>query len=343
MEMKRRVIVAGMGSIGRRHARLLDERPQLSVEYCDPSRAALSRAYREIGERRTYLSFDEALASHPDLIVIATPHSLHAEQTMAALVAGVHVLCEKPMSDRLEDARRMCAAAQKSSAVLSFGFHLHFQPGLRRLKELIDMGALGTIVHAHCRVGSYITLVNSHSRYQADLKGALLLDYAHQPDILFWLMGERPSGVYMVAGEAGDLPLRSNPNFLAVTCDYATAQVSTFHLNYLQMPERHEYEIVGDEGWAVFDLNQGILRLGTVRTSSEAVEQFPVDRDPVYRQEHQAFLDAVDGKRRPESPASDALLAMEVSMAAMQSWRERRRVSLHQAPVPHPVVAAVAT
>jgi predicted dehydrogenase len=133
------------------------------------------------------------------------------------------------------------------------------------------------------------------------------MDYTHQPDFLHWMLGERPVGIFASAGQGGAPELTSNPNFINLNCDYDRPLIGTIHLNYLQMPERHEYEVVGDRGWAMFDLNTGQLRRGERVGAREWTEQFPVERDPVYEAEHQAFLDTVAGRRRPESPAADAI------------------------------------
>ena len=326
--MKRHIIVIGAGSIGRRHARLLAERADVAVGLCEPDAAALERARVETPSAKTYRTLEEALAARPAAVVVATPHHLHAEQTVAALESGAHVLCEKPISDRLEDALRMREAAQRAGRVLSIGFHLHFHPGAQRMKELIAGGALGTVLHAHCRVGSYITLVNSLSRYQATLEGALLLDYAHQPDLLVWLLGKRPRGVRMDGITVGDLEFSSRPNVLSLTLDYDAPLLATVHLNYVQMPERHEYEIAGDRGWLLWDLSAGRIRIANRAQQNVVDEPVSTERDPVYRTEHQAFLDAVDGRRRPESPAEEASVSLAVIQAALASWKEGRRVEV---------------
>jgi predicted dehydrogenase len=212
--------------------------------------------------------------------------------------------------------------------VLNIGFSLHFHPVLSRLRDLIQCGALGMVLQVYYRVGSYITLVNSGSRYQAEMEGALLMDYAHQPDALFWLLGERPEGVYMVAGQGGDMAHSSNPNYLSMVCDYASPLVATIELNYLQMPQRHACEVVGDQAWALCDMDRGTIRIGSKDTRSETEEQIPVEVDRLYQLEHQAFLDAVAGRRPPESPASEAIVSMEIIEAALTSWRTKQRVPL---------------
>jgi predicted dehydrogenase len=132
----------------------------------------------------------------------------------------------------------------------------------------------------------------------------------------------------MTAVRGGKLELNSNPNALALTCDYDTGLMATIHLNYIQMPERHEYEIVGDRAWAMWDLNSGTLRVGRRADSTLVEETISVERDPVYRKEHQAFLDAVNGKRRAESPPEEAMVSLEIIEAALKSWREARRCAL---------------
>jgi predicted dehydrogenase len=324
--IRRRVVVVGLGSIGRRHARLLAERPDLDVEVCEPAVDALAKARSELGALTLHPSFESALATRPDLVVIATPHDLHAAQGIAAMRAGAHVFCEKPLCVDREEAGRVIACAQETGRQLGVGFQLHFHPGVLRVRELIRAGVIGRVAHLHMRVGSYITLRNSSSRYQQSLPGSLLLDYAHQPDLVIWLLG-LPAGVTLSAVQAGELPLSSQPNVLALTLDYDQPLLATVHLNYMQMPQRHEWEIVGDKGWIVMDADRGTIRIGLRETESESVETLGIDRDDTYRREHQAFIDCLDGLAPPESTGEFAARSVELFAMAMRSMRERRRVA----------------
>ena len=328
MAINKRFAIVGLGSIGRRHARLLSQRSDISVEIVEPNDDALALARKELGDLPAHRSFDDMLQSRPDLVLVATPHALHAHQTIQALHAGAHVLCEKPMSDNLADGRAMKQAADSTGRTLAIAFQLHFHPGIKMLKETIQNGTLGRILHAHCRVGTYITLVNSLSRYQARQKGALFFDYAHQPDVLYWLLGQKPTAVYAAALKAGDLEFTSDPNVAVINCEYDSGLISSIHLNYVQMPERHEYEIVGDAGWAILDLNSGNLRIATRHDSLVKDHPFSTDRDTIYRDEHQAFLDAVAAKRTPETSPDDGLVSLAICQAALQSCKTRQPVPI---------------
>ena len=329
MALKARVVIVGLGSIGRRHARLLASRGDLEVEWCESSADSLESAKDEMGEPSfVHASFEDAVASRPQMLVIATPHAQHVDQSIAALKAGIHVLCEKPLSDSLSAAKDLAAVAENGRAVFTVGFQLHFHPALQRVKALIEEGVVGSVHDVHALVGTYITLINSKSTYQAGLLGALFMDYAHQPDVFYYLLGKVPSGIYATGRQGGRLPLQSNPNVAVVVCDYEDSLIATIHLNYLQMPDRHEYEIIGDQGWISVDMFKGKMIIGKQSDGSTRVETFPNDKDSWYQSEHSAFLEAIAGKRPPESPARDAIVSMEVIDAAIRSFTTRQRVSL---------------
>ena len=329
MALRKRLVVV-VGSIGRRHARLLAKRKEISVELCDTDPQGLREALEETGDLLQHHSFDEMLESGPEMVLIATPHKLHTEQTLKALEAGAHVLCEKPMSDRLGTARQVLEATLHTDRVIVYGFSNHFHPGVLKIKGMIDSGKLGEILYVHFHVGTYITLVKSRSRHQSDVEAALLMDYVHQPDLLYWILGKNPSGVYATGSLGGNLDLKSNPNSMTLLMDYDGPLTASIHLNYLQQPDRHHYEFLGDRGWAFYDLNSDIIHLGDANNQSVSQEKVYFKRDSLYEAEHQAFFDAIAGKRSPESSAQDALQSMIVLEAGIQAWKMKQRVALEQ-------------
>jgi predicted dehydrogenase len=112
------------------------------------ARAELAESFaREFGARRWYSDWRELLLDHEiDAVYVATPVHLHAEQTIAAAEAGKHVLCEKPMSLNVADCDRMIAACRANNVKLGVAYYRHFYPAVRRVKELVDSGALGVPV-----------------------------------------------------------------------------------------------------------------------------------------------------------------------------------------------------
>jgi predicted dehydrogenase len=152
------------------------------------------------------------------------------------------------------------------------------------------------------------------------------MDYVHQPDLLFWILDKSPAGVYASGSLGGNLALRSNPNSMTLLLDYDGPLTASIHLNYLQYPDRYHFEFLGDLGWIYLDMIANILYKGDRKREDVSREKINVERDSIYEAEHQAFFDAIAGKRSPESTAEDAMQSMIVLDAAIQSWKTKLRV-----------------
>ncbi len=328
MAIKYRIVVVGLGSIGLRHARLLGERDEVQVEILEVNPAVAAAAKETLGDVTNHASFDDMLATRPDIVWLSTPTPLHAAQSIRALEAGIHVFCEKPMTATLEEARQVSSLVQKTGLTFGVGFFLHFGKGIQLLKELIDKGRLGNVLHLHAHVGTYITLVNSLSRYQASHPGSLFFDYAHQADLVYWLLNRRPESVYTPGFQGGNMEFSAAPNVADILLEYDAPLIAHIHLNYVQMPQRHCYEVTGDEGWAVLDYEQGTLRVGYKKSQSVDTICFRQDRDDIFRAEHTAFLDAVEGRRPPETSAADGLVSTAICEAILKSWQSGTKIRI---------------
>ena len=82
------------------------------------------------------------------------------------------------------------------------------------------------------------------------------------------------------------------------------------------------HEIVGDKGWARLDAESNTIELGLRGKAGIGRESYSYDRDEMFVDEHNAFLDAIDGKRRPESPAINAAKSVRIMDAALRSWKQ---------------------
>jgi predicted dehydrogenase len=154
MPKKMRVGIVGFGLIGQRRAKGLKKlRRHTLVAVCDPNP---TNAKALLGEMKYDIEPDwQSLVKHDDIdvVIIAVPHSLSAKIAIAALRAGKHVLCEKPMGINAAEARKIDAAAARAGKVATVGFNYRFYPGVQKMKKLIDAGAIGKITHARMVYG----------------------------------------------------------------------------------------------------------------------------------------------------------------------------------------------
>ncbi len=138
----------------------------------------------------------EALLADPaiDAVVLATPHSMHAGQVIAAAAAGKHVFCEKPFTLSKRDAEAAVAAVQKAGVTLGLGYNRRFHPEIAKLRERIRSGELGTILHVEATMTfpNALLLKPTHWRAHRDETpcGGLTPMGVHAVDGMIDLCGE---------------------------------------------------------------------------------------------------------------------------------------------------------
>lgn len=146
-----RVALVGCGGMARSYRRTYAALP--GVEWAlgvDVNEQTLADCRAE-GAKRTSNRFEDALADGIDVVDISTPNHLHAEQAIAALKAGKHVLVQKPISNRLEDADRVVDAWKASGKIAGMFMSAYTNPLVWDIKRMVDAGALGTIQAIHAR------------------------------------------------------------------------------------------------------------------------------------------------------------------------------------------------
>jgi predicted dehydrogenase len=106
------------------------------------------KAFADTHKLQLMDSYEALLADRQvDAVVLATPHSRHSAQTIAAAQAGKHVFCEKPFALTKADAEAAVAATEKAGVTLGLGYNRRFHPEMTKLRQQIQSGALGTVLH----------------------------------------------------------------------------------------------------------------------------------------------------------------------------------------------------
>jgi xylose dehydrogenase (NAD/NADP) len=207
----------------------------------DPRRAR--RYASERGIERAYDSY-EALLADPDVdaVYISLPNSMHVKWTARALQAGKHVLCEKPLSRRRADVASAFALAEQEGRLLMEAFMFRHHPQTARLVELVGSGAIGRLALVRAAF-SFRTDDPANVRFNADLDGGSLMDVgcycvsaarllAGEPDVV--------SGTQSIGGDRVDIAFSGWLRF--------PDDVIAHFDSGLCLDDRHELEVVGDEG-----------------------------------------------------------------------------------------------
>lgn len=160
------------------------------------------RVAREFGIARVCDSYEELVRlDELDLVSVAAPPYLHRPMALAALDAGKHVLCEKPMALTLDEAREMTQRAEAAGVLNLIDYELRFNPNRRRMKQLIDDGYLGRFYHVTATVtsGFRASAERPWNWWSQRAAGGGLLGAigSHMIDMFLWLFGD----IYAVSGQ----------------------------------------------------------------------------------------------------------------------------------------------
>ncbi len=219
-----RVGIAGLGRLGRRHAEQLAFRTRGAqlVSACSPVAAELAWARGELGIETLHADFDTFVHDPQlDAVVLVTPTSLHADQTIAALEAGKHVFVEKPLALDVEDCRRVEAvAARHPQCVAMVGFVRRFDPSYMRAQADIAAGAIGRPFMVRSQTCDQNDPDGFFVRF-APTSGGIFMDCSvHDIDLARWMLGRpRATRVFAsgtVALHEGLRPLGDVDNGMAI-------------------------------------------------------------------------------------------------------------------------------
>jgi predicted dehydrogenase len=345
-------LIAGLGSIGRRHLRNLRALGEQDILLYRTHRATLpdeelAGVPVETDLRR---ALDPAASSHrpgvprgrsavlpggrarPDAVIVANPTALHLDVAIPAAEAGCHLLLEKPVSHSLERLDELQAAVQRGGGQVQVGFHFRFHPGLRRLKGLLDEGAIGRPVSARAAWGEYLPGWHPWEDYRLayaarpDLGGGVILTLCHPLDYLHWLLGEVEE-LWALTGRHG-LGLEVEDS-AEIGLRFASGALGSVHLDYLRRPGQHTLEIVGTQGTLAWDNADGALRLSRAGPDDKAGgwQTFPApegfERNTLFLDEMRNFIAVIQGKAEPACTLAEGIYALKLALAALRAGREK--------------------
>jgi predicted dehydrogenase len=228
---KLRVAIAGAG-IGRQHAAAFRKLPEWFdiVALCDPDPQRRESAASEFAIARTVAGFDELLNDRDaDVVDICTPQSLHFAQAMAALDAGKHVICEKPVVGSLADCDRLIAAETASGKRVMPIFQYRFGAGLQKLLHLVARGAVGkhylSTAETTWKRGPAYFATAWRGNLKLAMGGALLTQAIHAHDAITLALGPARKVYAATATRVNDV---ETEDCAAAALTFADGSLATF-------------------------------------------------------------------------------------------------------------------
>lgn len=305
-----RGVVIGKGSIGNRHARLL----QALLPEVDHS---------HVGSREADAHLDSPAGSEilppwmvgADFVIVASPSTRHLDHLTESIRRELPVLVEKPLTSELQDAKELVASAKNIGALIQVGYVLRFSNGYLAAKEsILRLGLIG-IEHVTITAHSYLPNWRPETDYRegvsarADLGGGVLRELSHELDYAIDVFGPlRVLSAVLTRSPAisGDVDTGA-----VIHAETGSGGAVTISLDMANPALERSCEVTWRTGERLrWDLMQNSL---SIRDSSglNHHQAFPDSRDNWYENQLIAFLEAIDRKTPPSPSIHEALLVME--------------------------------
>jgi scyllo-inositol 2-dehydrogenase (NAD+) len=334
MNTKLNVGVIGVGRLGKTYARYFCGRIENAAltAISDASQETLDSVGTELGISKRYVRPEDLIADKTvDTVVIVSPTSTHKDIALQAAEVLKPTFCEKPLSISLPDALNMYHTIQQSGSFFQMGFQRRFDNGYVAAKRKIVDGLIGDLV-----------LFKSSSRdpqrpsleyLNPATSGGLIIDCGiHDLDLARWFMGEAES-VYSIGGTLAYPEMKAiNDIDNAVVC----LRFDSGALGTVDMSRNGVYgydirtEILGTAGTVKIGYlrETPILVMTKEGVTHDTVPYFPERFEQAYVSQLQDFVNNVLGDKPPSVTCADGVAALNLSVAATQSFKESRPVKV---------------
>jgi predicted dehydrogenase len=357
---KLRVAIVGTGGIANgKHMPALSKQPQVEmVAFCDIIEERAQKAAKEYGVEgaKVYTDYRQLLEDKSiDVVHVCTPNDSHAEISIAAMEAGKHVMCEKPMAKTAEGARRMVETAKRTGKKLTIGYNNRYRPDSLHLKAICESGQLGEIYFAKA-LAIRRRAVPTWGVFLDEEKqgGGPLIDIGtHALDLTLWMMDNyKPASVtgsvFYKLGKKENAANAWGPwdpkkftvedsafGFIKMENGATIVLESSWALNTLQVGEAKTV-LCGTEGGA--DMEDGLRINGEqfsrlydtkVKTDAGGVAFYDGKQESNADMEARLWVEAILNDKEPLVKPEQALVVTEILEALYESARTGKTIYMN--------------
>ncbi len=336
-----RILVAGLGAIGQRHARNLRTLLGDELDLLAYRQRRLPYVVTDTLERDTarIVEAELALSVHGDLdgafehgvdaVFVCTPSSQHLGIAQQAAQAGCHLFIEKPLSQTLEgvDVLQRSVAEQGLQALV--GCQWRFHPHVCWLREMVQAGAFGRIHHAEIEYEEYLPDWHPYEDYRtsyaarAEMGGGVVLTQIHDYDLVWWIFGPAHQ-VTASGGHLSSLEIDVEDTVEArVECRHGTVSVRQC---FASRRCRRSISMCTDRGRIALDLLASRVDADAQVETPPALPGF--QRNDLFLAEARHFLACIGGREESRIPLADGVAVLELALAVKTSMATGNPVML---------------
>ncbi len=323
-----RVGVIGVGSMGQNHARILSEMGVLaSVADVVPQAAKAIAGKFSVPH---FTDYGDLLKSDVDAVTVVTPTITHAKIAEEAILAGKHVLLEKPMSGSSATLRKLSDMARRHKVVLAGGFTERHNPVVSFAKQSLQAGEYGELITAATR------RVSSMPSRIRDV-GVIMDLGVHDIDVVQYVVGKPAKAVYALGGRGKDIKYEDHANVLI---DFEGGTTGFVEVNWLTPMKVRKLALTCAKNFVEVDyMDQSAVVCSSTFKPHEMgnlynvpleldVRKVNIKKEEPLKRELKDFLEAVQTGREPLVTGENAIMTLRIAEAALKSIGSGNKVEI---------------
>jgi predicted dehydrogenase len=328
-----RILIVGLGSIGKRHLRLARELlPDADI------RVLRREECVSIPENSNgcFSNLEHAIAFSPQLAVIASPATFHMDAAQPLAQAGVHLLVEKPLSAALDGVTQLLETCREQKTVLLTGYNLRFLPSLQRFRDLLNERVIGRVLSVRCEIGQYLPSWRPDADYRQgvsarrELGGGALLELSHELDFMRWIFGE-VNWVKATLSHQSSLEIDVEDTAHLILGFISAADghqlVGTVNLDFVRHDTTRLCTAIGEKGSLRWNGITGVVEQFELGAKDwRELFRHQHQRDDSYLAEWLHFLGCINEQTPPLITGGDGLAVLQIIEAARQASESGRQV-----------------
>lgn len=324
----RRILVVGLGSIGKRHVRVL--RGLLPNAYI----IALVRSPRTIVDlteiNEIVNTLQDAISLRPEIAVICNPSSIHLVVATQLASAGIHLLIEKPISNSTHEVTKFIEKCSTYDICIMVGYNLRFLNSLEVFRRMLHEGAINRVTSFRVEVGQNLALWRPSIDYRNSvsaslaLGGGVLLELSHELDYIEWIFGEVEWVIGAVDKKSNlEIDVEDIANILMQVKKGGNDKtiLGALTMDFFRHDTTRSITAIGEGGTLIWDCVAKQIKFLQKGLSDWKLLQFSSDEfDESYRREWEYFLNCIDSERKPHpSPTEGRRTLMLIDAVRLSS------------------------
>lgn len=330
-----KVVIVGLGSIGRRHLRnlkLID--PQMEIAVLRQHSKDTDLLGLKSMVSKVFFRAKDAVNWEPDVAFITNPAPLHIKTALIFAKKNTHLFIEKPLSVSVEEIDSLLIECRRRRLILMVGYVLHFYKPLMMAKKLIEEGKIGRILSINAVVGRYLPDWRPCSDYRFNvsarrqLGGGVVSELSHELDYVRWLAGEITQ-VSAITDRIGGFDIDVE-DIAEINLRFKNKAFGHVHLDMLDRVMNRSCRIVGSQGTIVWDLNSdNCLRFYNVKGKKwiDLCSSSP-DHNQMFIDELAYFFNCVRRKKEPLINGCQGQRIVEIMLAVKRSAKTKKAIKI---------------